>query len=297
MARPNAVGISYFPLDTSFLRNIKVRRVLKACGAGSIAVIIALLSEIYEDKGYYLKLNEDLPFLIADEVGITEGATKEIINKLIQVGFFDKKLFNEFKILTSKGIQDRYLKACERRKEVEIIKEYSLINEEYYNNLVNVYINSIDDNNNSINVYESTQSKVKERKEKESKGNKTPPLYSKLPNKGGGVLNNDDVDVEKLKKLISLYNYCGFQNISPSIQDTLVEFSKQYPYSWLEEAFKIATNGGKLSLNYIKGILNRWQTNGKDSDFKNKKTDVESYYDQVDKWTEEIERERANNGH
>lgn len=90
MARKIAVGISYFPLDTAFLRDIKVRRVLMACGANSIAVILALLSSIYEDEGYYIKLSEDLPFVIADTVGITEGATKEIISKLIQVGFFEK---------------------------------------------------------------------------------------------------------------------------------------------------------------------------------------------------------------
>ncbi|MET3616614.1 DNA-binding MarR family transcriptional regulator [Peptoniphilus olsenii] len=162
MARKIAVGISYFPLDTSFLRDIKIRRVLMACGANSIAVIIALLSSIYEDEGYYIKLNEDLPFVIADLVGITEGAAKEIINKLVQVGFFDKKLCSKFKILTSKGIQERYLKACERRKEVRIIKNYSLINSSDYTNIIYVDINGIDVYMNKENVDRSTQSIVKE---------------------------------------------------------------------------------------------------------------------------------------
>lgn len=162
MARKIAVGISYFPLDTSFLRDIKIRRVLMACGANSIAVIIALLSSIYEDKGYYIKLNEDLPFVIADLVGITEGAAKEIINKLVQVGFFDKILCSKFKILTSKGIQERYLKACERRKEVRIIKNYSLINSNDYTNIIYVDINGVDVYINKENVDRSTQSIVKE---------------------------------------------------------------------------------------------------------------------------------------
>lgn len=164
MARPNAVGISYFPLDTSFLRDIKIRRVLKACGAGSIAVIVALLSSIYEEEGYYIKLNEDLPFVIADTVGVTEGSTKEIINKLIQVAFFDKKLCNKFKILTSKGIQERYLKACERRKEVKIIKDYSLINFNEYTNIVYVGTNGVNVYNNQVNDSNNEQSKVKESK-------------------------------------------------------------------------------------------------------------------------------------
>lgn len=157
MARKIAVGISYFPLDTAFLRDTKVRRVLMACGANSIAVILALLSSIYEDEGYYIKLSEDLPFVIADTVGITEGATKEIISKLVQVGFFEKKLCSKFKILTSKGIQERYLKACERRKEVKIIKDYSLINIDEYTNVVYVDINGIDVYINQENVYKGTQ--------------------------------------------------------------------------------------------------------------------------------------------
>lgn len=290
MARKIAVGISYFPLDTAFLRDIKVRRVLMACGANSIAVILALLSSIYEDEGYYIKLSEDLPFVIADTVGITEGATKEIISKLVQVGFFEKKLCSKFKILTSKGIQERYLKACERRKEVKIIKDYSLINIDEYTNVVYVDINGIDVYINKKNVYKGTQSIVKDSKVNKSKVYNTPP-HSIYINTSDFC--DAEIDQEKFKKVVELYNYSGFQNISPSVKDTLIEFTKAYPMTWLEEAFKIATDGGKLSLNYIRGILMRWTSNGKDSQFRAKKdsqTDTERYYDQVDQWTESIKR-------
>lgn len=290
MARKIAVGISYFPLDTAFLRDIKVRRVLMACGANSIAVILALLSSIYEDEGYYIKLSEDLPFVIADTVGITEGATKEIISKLIQVGFFEKKLCSKFKVLTSKGIQERYLKACERRKEVKIIKDYSLINIDEYTNVVYVDINGIDVYINQKNVYKGTQSIVKDSKVNKSKVYNTPP-HSIYINTSDFC--DAEIDQEKFKKVVELYNYSGFQNISPSVKDTLIEFTNTYPMTWLEEAFKIATDGGKLSLNYIRGILMRWTSNGKDSQFRAKKdsqTDTERYYDQVDQWTESIKR-------
>lgn len=290
MARKIAVGISYFPLDTAFLRDTKVRRVLMACGANSIAVILALLSSIYEDEGYYIKLSEDLPFVIADTVGITEGATKEIISKLVQVGFFEKKLCSKFKILTSKGIQERYLKACERRKEVKIIKDYSLINIDEYTNVVYVDINGIDVYINQENVYKGTQNIVKDSKVNKSKVYNTPPSINNIYNT---AYCDAEIDQEKFEKVVELYNYSGFQNISPSVKDTLIEFTKAYPMTWLEEAFKIATDGGKLSLNYIRGILMRWTSNGKDSQFRAKKdsqTDTERYYDQVDQWTESIKR-------
>ena len=74
---------------------------------------------------------------------------------------------------------------------------------------------------------------------------------------------------DTIKKVIEIFNYSGFPSITPSTRDTLVSFAEMYPIAWIEEAFKIASDGGKLNLNYVRGILNRWQTNGKDS-FKKK---------------------------
>lgn len=148
-----------------------------------------------------------------------------------------------------------------------------------------------------------TRPKEKESKGKETKVNESKEKESKhhhYMGGGGGVDASSDVDTGKFKKVIELYNYSGFQNINPSVKDTLLEFTSAYPYSWLEEAFKIATDGGKLSLNYVRGILNRWQTNGKDSTFKSsnkQKTDTERYYDQVDEWTESLKKELSENGY
>ena len=51
MARPLKQGIDYFPFDVNFLRNIKVRRIIKAQNGG-VHVLISLLCNIYEDEGY-----------------------------------------------------------------------------------------------------------------------------------------------------------------------------------------------------------------------------------------------------
>ena len=102
----------------------------------------------------------------------------------------------------------------------------------------------------------------KEKKIKENNITTTPPLYIEtgdFAGSGGGV--KEDI----LKKVIEIFNYSGFPSITPSTRDTLVSFAEIYPIAWIEEAFKIASDGGKLNLNYIRGILNRWQTNGKDS--------------------------------
>lgn len=65
MARPLKEGLDYFPLNVDFFSSIKVRRLSKACGSTSQSILICLLCNIYQDKGYYIEWNKDLPFLIA----------------------------------------------------------------------------------------------------------------------------------------------------------------------------------------------------------------------------------------
>ncbi len=172
MSRPTKQGLDYFPVDVHFMDDIKVRKVLKACGAQSIAVLISLLGNIYADRGYYLVWDSDMPFLIADKVGISEGAVLEIVGKAVQVGLFDRELFKK-NILTSRGIQRRFFEAVARRKEVFYEKEILLLEVNDNNNLINVDINPVNVCNNSVNVYSNEQSKVKKSKVKESKEKKS----------------------------------------------------------------------------------------------------------------------------
>ena len=111
MARPLKQGIDYFSLSVDFLRDIKVRKIKRACGPHAVEILLCLLGNIYRETGYYIGWDEDMMFLVADEVGAKEGLVEETVNKAIQVGFFNQEKFNNYKILTSSGIQKRYLEA------------------------------------------------------------------------------------------------------------------------------------------------------------------------------------------
>ena len=194
MARPLKDGIDYFPLDVNFLKDIKIRKLLIACGPQSIAVLISLLCNIYQDEGYYIGWDEDVRFLISDEVGVKESLVQEVVTKTIDIDFFDANLFKKYKILTSIGIQKRYVEATSRRKSNRIKKSFNLINVD--NNGVNV-------NNNEVNVDKSTQRKGKERKEKESKEREN--IYTTLikllkhkPDKSLFISLSQKYDLEKL---------------------------------------------------------------------------------------------------
>lgn len=155
MARPIKQGLSYFPFDVSFFSDRKVRKIIRGCGPGSPTILICLLCNIYEDQGYYILWDEELPFDIADTVGVSEGAVKELIKKAVDVDFFDKEMFEKEHILTSRGIQSRFIESTRKRKDVTIKKEYWIISGD----------NSVNDVNNPVNDVNNEQRKEKKSKE------------------------------------------------------------------------------------------------------------------------------------
>ena len=169
MARPIKQGLDFFSFDTDFFSDRKVRRIMNACGPNSSSILICLLCNIYKDKGYYIMWDKELPFDIADIVGVSEGAVSEVIKKAIQIEFFDSGLFEKYKILTSNGIQKRFKIGVSKRKEVDVNPDYWVYSD---NNSVNDVNNSIDDTDNTHSiVYNSiekeTSTKVDEKKKAE----------------------------------------------------------------------------------------------------------------------------------
>ena len=162
MARPTKPGIEYFPLDVGFLQDIKTKVIMNAYGGIAASILISLLCNIYKDEGYYIRFTDELVLVVAVEIGAKECTVIDVIKKAVKVGFFDENIFTTHGILTSKGIQERYITAVSRRKRVFLRRDIALINVNVDNNLVNVC-------NNSVNVCKSTQSKIKESKVKESK--------------------------------------------------------------------------------------------------------------------------------
>ena len=246
MARPTAKGIEYFPLNVNFMNDLKVRKLLLSCGAQSIAVLIYLLSTIYKDEGYFIEIHEDEIDLISLDVNVTPEFVLEVINKACEVRFFDVNLYNNFNILTSKGIQERYLKITERRKNSVVITQFNLIN--VYNNSVNVNNNSINVDNNLVNVYKSTQSKVKESKVKKSK-------VKSLSNdsvKNVYLTETEERDCMN-KKIYELY-LNGVGQISPTIKERLDDLVELYGMEHVIVAINTTIESGGSSIKYVETV-------------------------------------------
>lgn len=128
MARPTRVGLGYFPMDVGFLRDKKVRLLRAEFGASSVLFVLYVLSKAYEEDGYFLQWDDDERGFAAEELGESTTYISEVLQGCLKRSLFDQRVFQMFGILTSAGIQRRYLRGCEKRAEIAIVEEYWLLN-------------------------------------------------------------------------------------------------------------------------------------------------------------------------
>lgn len=239
MARPIKQGLDYYPLDVGFLQDVKIRRIMRACGIQSIPVLISLLANIYRNDGYFLRWSPDMSFLIADELGVSEGAVTATVDKAVQVDFFNANMYECYGVLTSEGIQSRFFEAASRRREVRYDARFLLINVNVYKNLVNV-------DNNPVNVDDNPQSKVKESKGKESKEE------------------GEERTSAAADEIMGYYS-SNIHPVSSLVErDKLIALVETHGDAFVHKAIERAVVRNKRSLAYITGILNRWEANGYD---------------------------------
>lgn len=163
MARPRKEGLDYFPLDVNFFDTVPIRRIKMACGPSSVSAIISLLSRIYSN-GYFIEWTADMPFLIAESVGISEGAANEIVKKAVQIGYFDATLYQKFAILTNREIQEVFLEATKKRTGKNSINEDYLIPEVLAPDNVSVAETRVFESKTEVCDTEMQQSKVNKTK-------------------------------------------------------------------------------------------------------------------------------------
>ena len=109
--------LSYFPMDTQFFENEKIEMLMANFGFEASGVYIKLLCKIYTN-GYYMRWNETIckVFTYSLHSRFNSKKVQQIIDFLVEFNFFNKKLFLEHQILTSKGIQERFFEIISRRK-------------------------------------------------------------------------------------------------------------------------------------------------------------------------------------
>ena len=114
MARPKKSGLSYFPLDTDFFEDNKIRILKARYGNDGMILYIYLLCGIYKE-GYYMQGDDDFEYILSDDLGMDQNKAKQVLNFLLSRSLFDNTLFQSDKVLTSAGIQRRFQLAIKER--------------------------------------------------------------------------------------------------------------------------------------------------------------------------------------
>lgn len=131
MARIKRKGLDYFPLDTTFIHNRLVRRLLKAQGDAALSVLIGTLGYIYAGEGYYIEANADLYADLSNDLFETSVEQVEaMLRTAVDYGIFHAEMFEQYGILTSEEVQRQYLYCIKRRSVKELRPEFRLIDVE-----------------------------------------------------------------------------------------------------------------------------------------------------------------------
>ena len=163
MGRNKEKGLSYFPFDIDTFQDIKIRKLIKYQGGKAVTVYALLLCLIYK-SGYYMRWDEELPFIISEQTGFEEAYIREVITCCVALGLFSKPLFDAEQVLTSRGIQARYMEIVKSFRRASKISEFNLISSE--EKPVSSEEKGINAEEKGINA-EETPLKERERKEKE----------------------------------------------------------------------------------------------------------------------------------
>ena len=116
MARPLTNSARYFPFDVDYFSDRRIRRLKRDHSLLGIVMHISLLSSVYSDSsGYFTRFDENLVFDLAERLDIGEEECRDKISALCKIGLFDRKLFENKGVLTSKSIQLRFQEIIKSR--------------------------------------------------------------------------------------------------------------------------------------------------------------------------------------
>ena len=251
MARPQKVGLDYFPLDVNFLNDLKTKKIVRCYGAAAVAVALNVFINIYRDNGYYAECDDDFTFLIADELKLDEEYTKNVIKKMVEVDFFDKNLYENHKILTSIGIQNRYVLASGRRVRTKINSVYDLINpkKEEFLPTETEFMYTETPENEGLCI---------EKKEKEIEAGSENEIKN---------LADEPAETTAQKQISDVLNFYEnhFGMLSDYIRQSILKWCNDLNPALVKRGLEIAVEENVLKFRYANAILVDWANKGIDT--------------------------------
>lgn len=156
-------GLDYFPMEC--VTDESIRLVTAEYGLQALSIIVKVYQMIYGGHGYYCEWNAEVGLLFAQENGLgckQVSALNEILLCCMRRGVFSRLQYEKNGILTSEKIQEIFLMATKRRKNVKMKKAYLLVEVALFSENVDILDDNVDILNGNVITLE--QSRVEESK-------------------------------------------------------------------------------------------------------------------------------------
>ncbi len=150
MARPTKIGLDYFSIDC--IPDTKLELFILENGMKGYGILITIWQMIYYNDGYYITYNDDLSLMVKKRTLEDTETIINVINNAVKRGLFDGDMLENYGVLTSAGIQKRYFPAAHRKRKIQVISEYLLIDVSEFKNIISACINPVNAGNNPVNA-------------------------------------------------------------------------------------------------------------------------------------------------
>lgn len=271
-------GLRYASIFSGLLdEDRRIDKLISSQGWRGVGIYMYLLLRAYGDYGYFTEWSFADCATTARKMGGGVSATQvqEAISCCVQVGLFDKGLLDTWGILTNTDIQEAYLAIVKgRRLKVFWRAEYWLLAEKPpAGSLVpcgqnenkcsdNAHNRSENDDNHSENAPVKVIGK--------SNIATTTTTSSKLESGARhepSLLSSEEIEErqEKYGDSIGQWEQVLARPLSPFELDDICGLVNEYGGQWVMDAMRVAGEANKLSLRFVKGVLNNWQTEGRDA--------------------------------
>lgn len=266
MARPIKDGLDYFPKDTGFYRDRKIRALIGRFGCEGAALYDYILCEVYGDKGCYTEIDDSFVDIAAADLRMSPEKIGLILDYLLNKSMLlDGTLFKAVKVLTSRGIQTRYQEAVRERAKkrgVSVSGELWLLDEAETESFIKVrHGDSFSRKNQSKsgkNTGKSLEESLNESKGKESKPKETKedpaPRFPRPP---------APTD-PKIAVVFAAYGE-KIESRSPmteKIRDELLAFLSTMGPECCIRAMDEAVEAGAINWRYVRGVLEKKRAQG-----------------------------------
>lgn len=111
-------GLNAFSFDVDFFRQPEVVGIAGEFGPKGEIAVVKLLCAVYRN-GYFIEWCDRTIRSLARELpNLSDELLRQIVNRLLRRGFFDRHVFDKTGVLTSREIQKQYLYQTKRRKNI-----------------------------------------------------------------------------------------------------------------------------------------------------------------------------------